>query len=174
MLRTLGFPLVLAVACGGTTSLNDAGQGDAGVGSLTTITLAGARTAIILAAAPVANWNVSPNRGELSLQANGANEQTSFAFFFDGAPSVTTYVGNDAGIDCSVFVTLPPPSLDGWLANRGSGIADLGVCTLTLNSVVLAQDVGTQKRYAVHGSVSATLPARSGAASGTVAFSASF
>jgi hypothetical protein len=161
------------VACGGGGTTDggvDAGAPDAGS---TSVSLSGARTTTLIGATPVANWSVQPNRGEVSLTANGSPDNTSFSFFFDGPPTVGTLVGNDAGVDCSIMVTLPP-SLDGWLANRGSGLPDLGTCSLTLSSVTEKADVGTQKRYTIHGTVGGTLPARSGAATGTVTFSASF
>jgi hypothetical protein len=167
---------VTLVACGGggTTdggSTLDAGAVDAGT---TNISLAGSLTQTLVGVAPTASFNVAPNGGQVTLVANTSTVQTSLSFGFAGPPTVGTYVGNDAGIDCNVLVNLPPPSLDGWMANRGSGIADLGTCSLTLSEVTLKSDVGTQRRYVVHGSVGATLPARSGGATGSITYSASF
>jgi hypothetical protein len=61
------------------------------------------------------------------------------------------------------------------MANHNNALGvELGTCTLTLSSVALAVDNGTQKLYLVHGSVAATLPARAGNATGTVTYSATF
>ena len=171
----LGLGAVGLLACGvpGTTDggVTDAGAEDAGV---VNVSLAGARTATLVATGLVANFNVMPNRGEVSLVANSSTEETYFAFFFDGPPTAGTVVGNDAGVDCTIRVIVPGPSLDGWLANRGSGLPDLGTCSLVLSAVALKTDVTTQRRYTIHGTVGGTLPARSGAATGSITYSASF
>jgi hypothetical protein len=150
---------------------NDAGPVDAG---MTTFTLTGARSSTFTGSAPNALYTPAVNRGEVVVLVGTSIEETAFDFMFDGEPMSSTYVGNDdAGITCNVYDTLDG-GLDGWMANRGGGIPDFGECSLSLSSVSLKADVGTQKKYVVHGSVTATLPARSGNATGTINYSASF
>jgi hypothetical protein len=164
---------VALAACGGggtTDGGTDAGTSATDAG-FTNISMSGARTSTFVAIAPSAQLNVQANSGEVSLITDGPVEHAEFNFVFPGEPMVTTYVPNDAGIDCNVIVYLPPPSLDGWMANHGGGLAEVGTCSLTLSSVVLKSDVTTQRRYTVHG---ATMPARSGNATGTITFSANF
>jgi hypothetical protein len=163
--------MTLAACGGGTSSTVDSGVEDAGV---TNIALAGSVTETLIATAPAALFNVGPNSGQVTLVANFTTVQTSFNFVFTGPPTVMTYVGNGMGIDCNVTTNLPPPSLDGWMANHGSGLADVGTCSMTLSEVTLKSDVGTQRRYIVHGSMGATLPARTGSATGAITYSANF
>jgi hypothetical protein len=174
-MNRLGKLLAVAfLACGPGGGAPDGG-GDAGVDpGMTAFTLSGARSSTFSGSAPNALYTPAVNRGEVTVLAGTSSEQTSFDFMFDGEPMSSTYVGNDdAGITCNVYDTLDG-GLDGWMANRGGGIPDFGECSLTLSSVSLKADVGTQKKYVVHGSVAATLPARSGNATGTINFSASF
>jgi hypothetical protein len=138
------------------------------------VMLTGARTSTVSGPAPDTRYTPSVNNGEVGLRIGNGVEQVAFDFQFAGEPAVHTYVGDtDAGIFCNIYDTLDG-GLDGWLANHGAGFPDLGDCTLTLTSVSLKQDNVTQKDYTAHGSVTATLPARSGNATGTINFSASF
>ena len=140
----------------------------------TTETWSGAHTATLTAGPPVAQWTVATDRSEVSQIIDNGTELSEFSFFFPGKPMTTNYVGVDGGVNCTVLASLKA-NLDGWLANHNNAAApDLGECSLTLTSVTEKADVGSQKKYTVHGSVAAVLPARSGAATGTVNFAASF
>ncbi len=180
------FAVVVLVACGGGGGTDGGSGGGAGGGSgggsgggtagagNTVITLTGARTQTLDGGATNTQWLPMSNLGEVSLTVTTSTEQAAYDFQFQGEPAVRTYVGDtDAGITCNVYDTLTG-GLDGWMADRGTGIGDPGDCSVTLTSVSLKQDVGTKRTYDAHGSVTAHLPARSGSATGTINFSASF
>ena len=182
LLSVVGAVVLLAVACGpgggsdggtGGGAGGGSGGGSASSGS-TVITLTGARSQTLDGGATTTLYTPATNNGEVAFKVTTSSEEAAYDFFFKGEPALRTYVGdNDAGITCNVYDTLTG-GLDGWMADRGTGIGDPGDCSVTLTSVTLKQDVGSQKKYDAHGSVTAHLPARSGNATGTIDFNASF
>jgi hypothetical protein len=151
----------------------DAGSCDAA----STITVSGALTGTRSALAAGASWSTADNTGAVFTSTESATPfQSAWSFTFTGQPSLTTYTQTTPGLSCVVTAGDPAAPTGGWEANRGvMGTPDQGTCSLTLTSVTPTLMLTSQTQYCVHGSVQATLPAKtSGPSTGTVMLTASF
>jgi hypothetical protein len=143
-----------------------------------TITLSGAFTGTRSdAPAPGANWSNTNDTGVVqdSIQF-GTPFLAGWDFIFPGKPMVTTYTEATTGLSCTITASDPATPTSTWMAVNGvSGTTSQGTCSLTLTAVTPSLVTSNQTQYCVHGTVAATLPAKSGStATGTVTFAASF
>jgi hypothetical protein len=120
--------------------------------------------------AVTAVWATTNNIGGLTINATGTPTIT-IGIGFTGAPTTKTYSSSDADAISGVTVTSGTAV---WLASVSGGTAQ-GSYQLHLTSVGTAVTSANGNSYAVHGTLTATLPAASGTtASGTVTASFTF
>ena len=185
-------PLVLATcsllaACSNdqpSAATPDAGTPDAGladVGPFTpgqmTITIAGALTGSKQSHPPTTEFMLTDGPGYTIFfdPGNGPVFNANFQVGYGDRPTIGTYRSGTPAFDCSVTVTSHENPEDSWAARTGArDQPELGTCALTHDSVTpTAVGHGVQV-YATHGSLTATLERRSGAAIGNLTLSARF
>jgi hypothetical protein len=160
--------LALALSgCGGSTNLTS--------GQPCSITLSGAVTGTFACNAVSGGYQTSNSQGAVAASVGGATAIT-IGIAFPGDLHTGTFKDTDAGVQSALSVQTGTGSNNFWAAAAGTGGAKTGSYTLTITDTGLrVPGQGGAAYPAVHGTLTATLPAVAGSgATGTVSLSATF
>ncbi len=162
----LGLALAASLAIGACSSDSTT---DTGVTTTCTVTYTGAATGSVPCVA-VSAYSTATGLGAVTITSSSGSPSFNAALGFPGVPATKSYKNSDSGASGGVTATQGTTAI--WFAQAGGAT---GNYTLTLSSVGTAVSGGSGATYAIHGSLTGSLPAPTGStATGTVTVSVTF
>ena len=125
-----------------------------------TITVSGGMAASHVCSGTEFQHFIAMNTSNVNIGFSGGGVLLSASVIFDGDIHVGTFTINDAGVTGGIQVSesQPPPTVQ-WIsdaAELGHGV--IGSWSLTITSAIKLSTVGNNENYALHGTMTGTLP----------------